>query len=126
MHFNFPSLLNQIRYAVDDAPFIRLNSLSYCFGYEFTVAGCQSAGNHCVVRAILGVGGAGEADAVFAGNTGVAPAVWQSVDKQRDRACYPTHLLSAMFEGHGLGTRRNSRQRIIATAGNLIFDGGPV
>src|SRR6185436_7566267 len=114
------------RYAVDDAAFIRLNSLSYCFGYEFTVAGCQSAGNHCVVRAILGVGGAGEADAVFAGNTGVAPAVWQSVDKQRDRACYPTHLPSATFQRNGLRTLRNSRQRIIATAGNMIFECSPV
>ena len=43
------SLLNEIRDAVDDAAFVRLNSLRYRFGYEFTVAGCQSPRNHRVV-----------------------------------------------------------------------------
>src|SRR5258707_15895546 len=102
MRFNFPLLLDQIRRSVDCAVFIRLNSLGYCFGYEFTVTGCQRAWNHRVLQAILGVGRAGEPDAVLAGNTGVASAVWQRVDKQRDGACYPTHLLSATFQGNRL------------------------
>jgi len=79
--FNFPCSLNEIRHAGHVAAVIGLNSLRYCFRYESTVAGCQRAGNHRVMRAIFGIGSAGEADAVFAGDTGVPPAVRQGVDK---------------------------------------------
>src|SRR5437016_14502028 len=95
MRLNFTFVVNEIRHADDVAAFVCFDPISHGRGYEFTMAGCKSAGNHRVVRAILGVGRTGEANAVFAGDTGVVPAVWQSVDEQWDSACYPTQLLLA-------------------------------
>src|SRR5678815_3371402 len=102
MSFDVPLLPSQIRNAGDCAAFICLDAFHYRFGCEFTVTRYQSAGDHCVLRTTLGVRRAGESDAILAGNAGVPTTVWQSVDKQWDWACYPTHLLSATFQRNSL------------------------
>src|SRR5258706_5747927 len=45
MRFSFASLLNEIGYADDVAPLVRLDPFSYGASYELTMAGGQGAGN---------------------------------------------------------------------------------
>jgi hypothetical protein len=77
-------VLNDIRYAVNVAVWVRFDSFRYRIGYEFTASCCQGSRNRRVMGASLGVGRAGETNAVFAGYAGATPAVRQSINKQWD------------------------------------------
>jgi len=61
-----PVPLDQIGHSDDVAAFVRIDAFRHSVRHEFALPGGEGTGNQGVLRAVLAVGGAGEAHAVAA------------------------------------------------------------
>ncbi len=86
-------------------------------GDEVAAAGREGAGDQGVVRAVLGVGRAGEADAVLAADTGRPALVGLRVDQQRGRQGLPAERRRAPAQRPALTVGRQGRQGVAAVGG---------
>ena len=110
-------ILDQNRHPGHPAVAVGGDPLDHRMGDEIAGAGRQRAGQHGVLRAVLAVARAREADAGAALDAGAAPGAGYGVDQERRGQRRDAQRLGAARQDAAAGTGRHRRHRIVARAG---------